>query len=87
MDLLKSKELVAEKSKKLCADLQKIMHKTIRPTVFSANAICKLINYYLNKNKVIVSQNVTLMIILFIKLVYFGVDNGLQHVIDEVNAN
>lgn len=44
MDLLKGKELVAEESKKLCADLQQITQETIGPTVFPAEAIRKVLN-------------------------------------------
>lgn len=87
MDPFKGEELVSEESKKLCIDLQQITHKTIEPTIFPTGAIRKVINFCRNRNEAIVNRDVTPMIMPPITSLYFGGDNSLEHVIDEVNAD
>jgi hypothetical protein len=87
MDPLKGEELVSEESKILCINLQRITHKTIEPTIFPTGVIRKVINFCRNRNEAIVNRDVTPMIIPSITSLYFGGDNSLEHVVDEVNAD
>ena len=86
MDPFKGEELVSEESKSLCIDLQQITHKIIEPTLFPTGSICKIINFFRNRNEPIVNRDVTPIIVPSITSLYFGGDDSLKHVIDEVNA-
>ena len=87
MDVLRGKEFVSEESKKTCVSLQEITHKTIKPTVFPEEVHVKVINKCQNRNEAMVERDVTPMIVPSIKALYFGGDNYLEHVVDEVRTD
>lgn len=87
MDILEGKKLISKESEKLCVDLQKITHKTIESTTFSTEAIKDVIDSCQNRNEAIVNRDITPLIVPSIPSLYFGGDNSLKHVIDEVNVD
>ena len=86
MDYFKGDQLVSAESKKLCIDLQRITHKAIEPTIFPNKTISNVIHYCQNRNEAIVNRDITPIIVPSITSLYFGGENGLEHVVDEVNA-
>ena len=46
MGLLRGKDYVTKKSKKLCVNLLKTIYKTIKPIIFLKTAIRKVIELY-----------------------------------------
>lgn len=87
MDSFKGEELICEESKNLCIDLQQITNKSIEPTIFPTGVIRKVLHFCRNRNEAIVNRDVTPMIIPSITSLYFGGDNSLEHVVDEVNVD
>lgn len=87
MNTFKGEDLLSEESKKLCFDLQQITQKIVEPSIFPNEAIRKVIMYCKSRNKAMVNRDVTPIIIPSIASLYFGGDDSLEHVIDEVNAD
>lgn len=87
MDLLRGEERVSKESKRTCNSLQKITRKIINPSLFPQGAIRKVINLCCNRNEAIVNRDVTPMIIPPITSLYFGGDNRVEHVVDEVRTD
>ncbi len=87
MNPFKGEDLISRESKHLCIDLQLITRKTIEPTIFPNGVIRRVLDFCRNRNEAIVLRDVTPMIIPSIISLYFGGDNSLEHVVDEVNAD
>ncbi|MCJ1462015.1 hypothetical protein MMC07_000615 [Pseudocyphellaria aurata] len=85
MDAFRGGELVSEESENLCIDLQQITRHTIEPSIFPIRDIRKILNFCRNRNEAIVNRDVTPILIPSITSLYFGGDDSLEHVIDEVN--
>ncbi|MCJ1464204.1 hypothetical protein MMC07_002817 [Pseudocyphellaria aurata] len=86
MCLFKGMKLVSEESEKLCIDVWQMTHQTIEPTIFPTEDIHKVIHFCQDRNEGTVTRYITPMIIPSIMSLYFGGDNSLEHVVDEVNT-
>ncbi len=86
MDDSKGEKLVSPGSKVTCNDLQKLTCGAISPTVYSKVEIFEVVKLYRNRNKAMVNQDVTPLIVPPIKSLYLkdGV-NQFEHFNDEVN--
>ncbi|KAI9781826.1 MAG: hypothetical protein M1816_002176 [Peltula sp. TS41687] len=87
MDTLRGEELISEESKQTCVSLQEITHNSIKPTIYPAAAIRKVINLCRNRNEAMVNRDVTPMIVPPLRSLYLSGDSHLEHVVDEVNAD
>ena len=87
MDRIRGKDHISEESRKLCEELKTISRTTIKPIIYPSETIYRVVNQCKDRNEAIVLRDITPMIVPPITSLYFGGNDNLEHVIDEVNAN